>query len=121
MKIGEGRLVLELAKRPRITNRGNQPVGGEKKHRKKRGLGLLCPPAGSGEGEGRQLRALSLVQPRVRGGRADRGCDGGRWNCTGLCQELRKSFALPREELDLRQLEFSTADFRALLFPGRTW
>ena len=32
--------------------------------------------------------------------------DGGRWNCTGLCQEQRKLFTFSREEMGLRKLEF---------------
>lgn len=47
-------------------------------------------------------------------GQREVGVDGvtRRWNCTGLYQELMKSFALPGEEMDLRQLEFSTFNLR---------
>lgn len=48
-------------------------------------------------------------------------CVTRRWNCTRLYQELRKSFALPGEEMDLRQLEFSTSNFRDSYIMEGTW
>ena len=67
---------------------------------------LPCSPESQQREEGRPLMALTLMQPQAKGRWEWVVFDSGRWNCTRLCQEQRKSFTLSREERDLRQLEF---------------
>lgn len=77
--------------------------------REERAAGLAPVPLAlsrAGRKKGRLPVAPSLTQQRAKGRWERIVCDSGRWNCTRLYQEQRKSFTLSREEMDLRQLEF---------------
>lgn len=59
---------------------------------------IPLPLSEAGRKKGRLLVALNLMQGQAKRRWEWTVCDSGRWNCTGLYQEQRKSFTLPREE-----------------------